>query len=430
MMLVMVNINLIMLLSNIYYKNMKNLIKNVLNEYLNEQKVNLKWTKELAHQEALKYNSKSEFEKGSNKAYNAAIYNKWLNDITQHMKPKNKKWTYDEVYNEARKYSFRDEFKKKSPAHYSAALRNKWINQVCSHMKPRYIKWTKEMVKKEAEKYTSRSEFERESPKAYEAAYYNGWLKEITNHMEYLGNRVSRLVYAYEFPDNSVYVGLTYNKDKRNDQHLKSGSVYQYKIKTNLTPVRVLKSDYIPAQEASKLERKILQDYANRGWNILNRVEAGNLGGNTIKYSEEMIKDIASKYKTQQDFRLNEPKAYNAAKRHGWYDSLGLENTFNTWDFDKVKDEALKYNSRNEFRKNNIGAYDFAKRNNILDDITKHMKKRTQWTKELAKIEALKYLTRIDFAKNSKKAYDAASKYGWLDDITTHMTPKRKNQFG
>jgi hypothetical protein len=408
---------------------MRELIKSVLHQHLNEQKQNLKWTKELAHQEALKYDSKSEFEKGSNKAYNAAIYNKWINDITQHMKPKNKSWTYDEVYDEAQKYSFRNEFKKKSPEHYRAALRNKWINQVCSHMKPRYVKWTKEMVQKEADKYTSRSEFERDSPKAYEAAFYNGWLKDITNHMEYLGNRVSRLVYAYEFPDNSVYVGLTFNKDKRDDQHLKSGSVYQHKVKTNLTPVRVLKSDYIPAQEASKLEQNILQNYLENGWNILNKVSAGNLGGNTPKYTENMVKDIASKYKTQYDFRKNEPKAYDAAKRYGWFDNLGLKSTFNTWDYESVKNEALRYKNRNEFRKNNIGAYDYAKRNNILDDITKHMERRTQWTKDLAQIEAFKYNTRIDFAKNSKKAYDAAIKYGWIEDITKHMVPKRKNQF-
>jgi hypothetical protein len=148
-----------------------------------------------------------------------------------------------------------------------------------------------------------------------------------------------------------------------------------------------------------------------------------------VKFIENMVKDIASKYKTQYDFRKNEPKAYDAAKRYGWFDNLGLKSTFNTWDYESVKNEALRYKNRNEFRKNNIGAYDYAKRNNILDDITKHMERRTQWTKDLAQIEAFKYNTRIDFAKNSKKAYDAAIKYGWIEDITKHMVPKRKNQF-
>jgi hypothetical protein len=297
-------------------------------------------------------------------------------------------------------------------------------------MKYKYEKWTKEKAQKEAEKYTSRSEFEKESPKAYESAFYNGWLDDITKHMEYLGNRFNRLIYAYEFPDNSVYVGLTYNKDKRDDQHLKSGTVYQHKLKTNLTPVRVLKSEYIPAQEATKLEQKTIKDYVDKGWTILNKVKAGNLGGNTIKYTIEVIKNLASKYKTQYDFRKNEPNAYDAAKRNNWFDDLGLEKTFNTWDYESVKKEALKYKNRNEFRKNNLGAYDFAKRNNILDDITKHMQKRTKWTKELAQLEALKYNSRIEFSKKSKNAYDASLKYGWLNDITKHMIPKRKNQFG
>ena len=409
---------------------MKDLIKRILREeFIIEQK-NIKWTKELAHQEALKYKSKSEFEKGSNKAYNSAIYNGWLNDITQHMTPKYKTWTYDEVYQEAQKYNSKNEFKINSPSYYRAALRNKWIDNVTKHMSPKYNVWTIEKTKKEAEKYTSRSQFERESPQAYGAAHYNGWLPEITKHMEYLGNRASRLVYAYEFPDNHVYIGLTFNKDKRDDQHLKSGTVFNHRIKTNLEPIRVLKSEYIDSQEASKLEGNVLNDYKKNGWIVLNKVKTGNLGGNVVKYTFDYVAKLASKYITQFDFRKNEPKAYDAAYRNGWLDELGLTKTFTNWDYDSVKKEAQKYNTRNDFRVNNIGAYDFAKRNNILDDITKHMiPQKIKWTKEMTHKEALKYKKRIDFAKNSKKAYDAASKYKWLDDITTHMGPKNKNQF-
>ncbi len=43
--------------------------------------------------------------------------------------------------------------------------------------------------------------------------------------MEIIGNKFKRCIYAYEFSDNYVYVGLTLNLDKRNNRHLKKNSL-------------------------------------------------------------------------------------------------------------------------------------------------------------------------------------------------------------
>ena len=49
------------------------------------------------------------------------------------------------------------------------------------------------------------------------------------SHMLKNTDNDKRCIYAYEFIDNNVYVGLTKNIITRNRQHMKKGSVYEYK---------------------------------------------------------------------------------------------------------------------------------------------------------------------------------------------------------
>ena len=126
---------------------------------------------------------------------------------------------------EALKYKTRKEFKINDSGAYSTAIRMKILDEICSHMiqfrKPNGY-WTKEKCKDEALKFTKRVDFENGSGGAYNFATKNKWMDEICSHMKYIGNKVIRLVYVYEFIDKHVYVGLTYNIDIRNESH-KSG---------------------------------------------------------------------------------------------------------------------------------------------------------------------------------------------------------------
>jgi len=53
------------------------------------------WTKKACHEEALKYNSRKEFDDNNKGAYLASCRNKWIDEICTHMKPKQQrqKWT-------------------------------------------------------------------------------------------------------------------------------------------------------------------------------------------------------------------------------------------------------------------------------------------------------------------------------------------------
>ena len=68
----------------------------------------MKWSKEKCREEALKYETKIDFQKYSNSAYSKSIRNNWICDICSHMKRpynKNIKWTFEKCREEALKYN-------------------------------------------------------------------------------------------------------------------------------------------------------------------------------------------------------------------------------------------------------------------------------------------------------------------------------------
>jgi len=95
------------------------------------------WTKEQCKIEALKYKTKNEFCKNSGSAYGASLKNKWIDEICSHMiKIKHEKeyWTKEQCKNEALKYNSRTEYNLKCVSSYSKAWQNGWLDEICQHM--------------------------------------------------------------------------------------------------------------------------------------------------------------------------------------------------------------------------------------------------------------------------------------------------------
>jgi len=85
------------------------------------------WTKELCYEEALKYNTRTEFQKGSSIAYRTAIVNSFLDEITSHMKSKKQGyWTYQRCLEEVSKYKTLKEFREKAASAYQTIIKNNW----------------------------------------------------------------------------------------------------------------------------------------------------------------------------------------------------------------------------------------------------------------------------------------------------------------
>lgn len=185
------------------------------------------WTFERCKEEALKYDSRSEFSRFSSSSYNAAYRNEWLDYLCNHMKIRNSshcKFLYVILNNNKTKFYvgitynlekrllehrktdkvkiFGDGFDyywhSKLPMEVITVslMENRLINYLTSKgivplnkMKGRFLGkcrkiWTFDKCLKEALEYRHRSDFYLNSRNAYIISHREGWLNKICEHME------------------------------------------------------------------------------------------------------------------------------------------------------------------------------------------------------------------------------------------------------
>lgn len=99
-------------------------------------------------------------------------------------KPRNYWKVKDNVISESKKYNSRTEFKKKSQNAYNSALKNNWINEMpwlddVSDRHPKGYWKNRENMMKEAKKYTSKEEFQKGNLYAFLAAHKYGYIEEL-----------------------------------------------------------------------------------------------------------------------------------------------------------------------------------------------------------------------------------------------------------
>jgi hypothetical protein len=269
--------------------------------------------------EALKYSSKVKFKNESSKYYNRIITCKWY-ELMNHIENKYKVRTYEECKEEVLKYEYKKDFSK--TPYYSPIIKNKWY-ELMGHLKGINKKrfWTYERCKEEALKYTDRIDFNKNSKGCRYVIYTNKWF-ELLEHIPIKGHKYKRLIYAYEFSNNYVYVGLTSDVERRNKSHISSerSPVYNHIIKYDITPIFLIKSEYIHVDDAVKLEESILNGYIENNWNILNRAKTGSLGCSTLTWTYEKCKEEIKKYNTFTEFRKNCGGGANSIYKNKWFD--------------------------------------------------------------------------------------------------------------
>lgn len=413
------------------------------NEYTNHmEKRRTPFTDDELKDIALKYTNASSFQKNDGSAY-VASKNRgkdFFDEITKHFQRLSREpYTYDEVKKLALKYNTITDFQKNDRGAYSAAKNNNWIDDVTSHMIETRHNWSFDEVKDIASRYPTKKEWRDGNSKSYSWALSNlspTEYDEVTTHMEPLGNIEKRLIYSFEFPDNSVYVGLTFNSKKRIKQHLNSikSAVNKHILKTGLKPTFKKHTEYISKEDAMKMEGKIEDYYKKNGWKILNRTKTGALGSSILKWTYEEVQKEALKYKTRSEFETNSGSAYNSARANGWLDDVTKHMTLlknYKYTYNQLKDITQKYDSLKDFRKNDNGAYQSAKSQGWFNELTSHMskggKRGSIWDNfNKVKQEALKYNNSRDFRKYSSGAYKSAFRNGWYNEISKHFQYKKK----
>jgi predicted GIY-YIG superfamily endonuclease len=313
--------------------------------------------------------------------YNKINKNKW-DELKKHFNIKNiDYWTYEKCKEIALTCESASELKAINCTVYNKINKNNW-SELKKHFnfkcKPNGY-WTYERCKEEALKYNYRSEMDKKNCTVYRTILKNKWT-ELFSHMERLGNKRMRLIYVYEFNDNYCYIGLTCNINRRNKQHLgkeKDSPVYKHISQTNIIPKLVLKTDYICVDEAIVLEGKILNEYKNNNWQILNKTKTGGIGGNIIKWDKETCRSFASKCKNVSEYDKKYGGAYKSAKKYDWLDEFFPNTSKNGYWNNKelCKEKASTYKNRTLFCGGCWAAYNYSLKNEWLDEffpIKKH----------------------------------------------------------
>ncbi|MDY0270215.1 hypothetical protein [Trichloromonas sp.] len=338
-------------------------------------------------------------------------------------------WTFEKCKKEALKYKSKMQFKNNNSSAYNESVKNKWLNEICLHMKkirnPKGY-WTFEKCKEEALKYKNKSDFSKNSKSAYLSSYKNGWINDICNHMKPKGNLYKRCIYCYEFSDNSVYVGLTYNINKRKHNRIidKNDAVMLYMNKTNLIPIFKQLTNYIDVEDAIEKEKYYLNKYKIDNWNILNRIKTGSIGGNTIKWDYESCKNEALKYKNRKSFKENSSSAYYVCIRNKWLDNFCKHMTNKKqkpkgfWSKENCTKYLKKCENLKDFKNKYGTAYNKMVKNKWINDSHRKIK---IWTFEKCKEESLKYKYLKDFKKYSSGAYSYCLKNKILNIVGSHL---------
>ena len=344
------------------------------------KKPNGYWTKEKCKEEALKYNNRSDFAKKSLGAYTKSRRNGWLDNICVHMKYKLipvSYWTKEKCKEEALKYDNITDFIKKSSGAYYSAIKNDFLDDITTHIekkkKPNGFWNDYDKCKEEALKYENKTHFKKYGISAYKYATENGWLDEICSHMKVIGNSYKRCIYVYEFTDNHAYIGLTFNLKERDKKHLKKGTVYDYKIKCDLSPKLKQLTDYMNVNDAKEQEEYYLKLYKENGWSTLNKIKTGGLVGCKIHWTEERCKIEVLKYKNRTELRKNSKYVYEIILRNKWQyllNHMTLHKKPIYWTEEKCKNEIYKYKTKKDFKKYSKSCYNslyYHQYNNVIE---------------------------------------------------------------
>lgn len=229
----------------------------------------------------------------------------------------------------AEKFSTKKEFHDKCRKAYNLSKKMGWYEEITSHMCSKQQERKKEMyieAKNAALKYKSRKEFfESEDKKYFIWASNNKCITEICSHMPPIGSRYKRCIYCYIFSDKSCYIGLTYDLEQRDLNHKtnKKSNVYKHSIELNENiPIPIQLTEYIDKESASKLEGIFLEEYKNKGYNILNVAKTGGLGGkkNNVLITKEYCKEKANECLTRSEFEKKYKYLYHKVLLKKWDD--------------------------------------------------------------------------------------------------------------
>lgn len=390
------------------------------------------WTIERVVQEALKYNTKKSFRKGSNGAYCKAYVAGILDEVCSHMQP-----TTHSPDDLCIVYEFRSRLEPGKDVVYVGITNAEFDGDVLDveeTLRTRYRTTTSEI---QSRVFINNGVM----PTVIEGLEPNGIARSKAMVIE--REKISENVIAGHVVLNTMHNERAMTKDEIADvlnEHVLFGcNDWSHELLHHKTVFRWREEDIMdegklysnrtdfargsPGAYAAALRLGILDDvcyhmtatYKPRGY-----------------WTAERMCEVASRYKNRTEFKQNAQNVYVAAQNMGILDDIcshmvRLQTPNGYWDLDSAAIEAKKYDTRTAFKRGCNGAYNVVRKSDRFDEICKHMKStprkpRGYWNADNVVKEAKKYETRFAFAKGSGAAYTIVRNMGLLDELFPKST--------
>ena len=399
--------------------------------------INRSWTPEAALLLAMKCKSRHEFRITYPNAYSISKSKNWDHIVLAHLPEVKQKWNFDKCQTEALKYITRSDFNKGSGGAYMYASKNKILDKICSHMQVLGNEYMRMIYA-----------YEFTDGYAYVGLTYNEKKRQYEHFYEKRGPVAKHIKITGIKP---VYIKLHDYVSKEAAIELEDEFINQYR-QNGWKMLNGNKGGALGGNErqwtfetcldiAQKYNRKedlrwapglggLYNAARKNGW--WNQICAHMTEGN-VQWTKSEVLKAAQSCEFVGEFQKKFGAAYRSAKDGGYLEEVHslLKKKINYWDLVSVTKEASKYKTIVEFQKSNSGAYNYAHRNKVLDQVTSHMSKLTYWNLELCKKEAKKYDKKYDFMRFSASCYNHARKNGYLVEICMHMEQRKwgKNAF-
>ena len=345
-------------------------------------------------------------------------------------------WNIERCTKELSKYTRKLEAKHGSPGAYNSAYQHGWLETIAPNLISKTY-WSREKCFQEVKEkgYKNKKEFREGSSGCYSYAYRHGFLDELCEGMEVLGNYDLRKVYVSEFDDGYAYVGLTYKPSRRQWQHLneKESPVFKHFHSKEQNFVFKVLSDWLRQKEAQEFEDQMINEYASKGWNMLNSKKGGGLGSaREWIYTLDELMEEGEKYWQRTEFRKKSPAKYAFAYEHGILDIIcaHMQKKYHPplkWTPLLLKEIVEECNMSKKIVKSKYpGAYEAICRKGLIEYY--FGKKRTKGqirTLEESIKKCSKYKSTSELRKADKTLYDYILHKKWQGECFMHMKRPR-----
>lgn len=358
----------------------------------------VKWTFEACKKSASSYSTITNWEREVRGAVVIARRNKWMSDCTAHMKSGYKKpkyWTFKKCKASAEPHNSVKEWRnysKESERAFQAAKRNDWLDDCIAHMESGYKKqkkWTLEDCKVSAKLHNSVEGWRnhsKESERAYRAAKYNSWLSDCCAHMSEIEIKELTLEDCKKIAKNYKNRNAWLKSEDKSDRI----AYYHAKRKGWLDECKPSSRPTGLISDLTLSECKAIADIYESRWKWrISKVVKHRLAYYHAdkkgwldkckpklkrKHSLEECKKIAQAFSIRTEWAKKDASSFAAAYRNNWMEDCCehmLVDKIRGLTIDDCKEIGQKYNTRAAWLSSkdsfHRSAYRIASKNNWLD---------------------------------------------------------------